>query len=103
MLANYLSKLHQAFAEDRVYDSQVWNQPLRAYRITDKKPLTMAEANQLVGVTSVGGTTVTKAGTVAQAAWVHQGSFAVTAGSTVRVAMTGSGDADLYVRFGAQP
>lgn len=103
LLANYLGIRKQAFAEDRTYDYQVWNQPLRAFRVTELRPVDLAEANRLVGVTSVGGATVTKTGTVKKGEWAHQGSFAVTAGSQVKVVMSGSGDADLFVKVGAQP
>ncbi|MBI3181651.1 MAG: pre-peptidase C-terminal domain-containing protein [Myxococcales bacterium] len=103
LLANYLGRMRQSFVEDRTFDYQVWNQPLRGYRIVEKRPVTMAEANQLIGATSVGGTTTTKSGTVAKDAWAHQGSFPMTAGQKVKVSMTGSADADLYVKFGAQP
>ena len=103
LLANYLGIMKQAFAEDRTAFSEVWNQPLRAYRITQKKEVTGTEANRLVGVTAVGGTTVSKTGTVAKDVWSHQGSFPVAANSAVKVVMTGTGDADLHVAFGAQP
>ncbi len=46
--------------------------------------------------------TITRNGTVAQAAWQHFGPYAASAGE-VRVVLTGTGDADLYVRKGAQP
>ena len=103
ILANYLGKNKQAFAEDRTFDHEVWNQPVRGFRMTSSKEVTAQEANRLIGATSVGGTTTKKTGTVAKAAWAHQGSFPVTAGQTVKVVMTGTGDADLYVHFGAQP
>lgn len=50
-----------------------------------------------------GSTTESFTGNVAQGATQAVGPFAVTAGTTFRVAMTGTGDADLYVRFGAAP
>lgn len=103
LLANYLGLKKQAFAEDRVYDHEVWNQPLRAFRVTEQRAVDFAEANRLVGATSAGGTTVNKTGTVKQGEWAHQGSFAVNPGSSVKVVMSGSGDADLFVRFGAAP
>lgn len=103
LLANYLGLRRQAFAEDRTYDHEVWNQPLRAFRVKESRTVDLAEANRLVGVTSVGGTTVDKAGTVKKGEWAHQGSFAVAAGQQVKVVMSGSGDADLYVRFGGEP
>ena len=65
ILANFLGKQKQAFAEDRVADHQVWNQPVRGFRVTAQKEVSAQEANRLIGATSVGGTTTKKAGTVA--------------------------------------
>jgi serine protease len=42
-------------------------------------------------------------GSVAQGAFVHYQALSVLAGTTVSVTMTGTGDPDLYLRFGAQP
>ena len=103
LLTNYLGKQGASFAEDRTYDDEVWNQPLRAYRITSQTEVSALEANKLIGVTAQGGTTTEKTGSVAKNAWVQLGTFPVTAGSNFTVAMTGTGDADLYVKFGAQP
>jgi serine protease len=52
-----------------------------------------------------GGTPVTetKTGSVAASANVNYGPFSVVAGTTFKVAMTGTGDPDLYVQFGAAP
>jgi hypothetical protein len=47
--------------------------------------------------------TRTFSGSVARGASVSIGSFPVTPGSTFRARMTGTGDPDLYVRFGAAP
>jgi hypothetical protein len=48
-------------------------------------------------------TTETRSGSVASGAFVQVGSFAAVGGTTFKVTMTGSGDPDLYVRFGAAP
>jgi hypothetical protein len=45
----------------------------------------------------------TKTGSVAQGATVAVGAYDVAAGSTLTVVMSGSGDPDLYVRFGSAP
>jgi hypothetical protein len=103
LLANYLGKQRQAFVEDRTYDDEVWNQPLRGYRVLEKRVVTVDEANTLVGVQFVGGTTTKRSGTVAKDAWVHEPAIPVTPGQNVVLRMTGTGDADVYVRFGAQP
>ncbi|MBI3180975.1 MAG: matrixin family metalloprotease [Myxococcales bacterium] len=42
-------------------------------------------------------------GTVAQGAQNYHGPLSVVAGTTFQVVMSGSGDPDLYVRFGSQP
>lgn len=103
LLTNYLGKQGASFAEDRTYDDEVWNQPLRGYRITAQAEVTALDANKLIGVTPQGGTTTEKTGSVAKNAWVQLGTFPVTDSSNFTVAMTGTGDADLYVKFGAQP
>lgn len=103
LMTNYLGKQGESFVYDRTWDGEVWNQPLRGYRITAMDEISAIEANRAIGVTTEGGTTVDKSGTVAKDAWNQLGSFPVTAGQNVTVAMTGSGDADLYVKFGAEP
>jgi hypothetical protein len=47
--------------------------------------------------------TVNEGGAVAQAAWKQFGPFNLAAGATLTAKMTGTGDADLYVRKGAAP
>ncbi|AEI62878.1 M57 family metalloprotease [Corallococcus macrosporus] len=48
-------------------------------------------------------TSETRSGSVARNQNVQVGSFSVKAGTNFKVVMSGSGDPDLYVRFGAQP
>ncbi len=48
-------------------------------------------------------TTETKSGSVAASANVNYGPFSVVAGTEFKVTMTGTGDPDLYVQFGAAP
>jgi hypothetical protein len=103
LLANYLGVQHQAFAEDRTIDDEVWNQPIRGFKVLEQREVSAQEANALVGVSGPVVSTVSKSGTVAKSAWAHQDAVAVTPGGMLKVTMTGSGDADLYVRFGAQP
>ncbi len=50
-----------------------------------------------------GTTTETFSGSVVAGENDHFGPFSVTAGTTFEVVMTGTGDPDLYVRWGAQP
>jgi hypothetical protein len=47
--------------------------------------------------------TETKTGSVAQGETDAVGSYAVVAGSTITVTLSGTGDPDLYVRFGSAP
>ena len=103
LLANFLGKRGQAFAEDRTVDSEVWNQPLRGFRVLQQKEVTAQEANRLIGVGITGGTTTNKTGSLAKGAWTQLGSFTVAAGQSFQVNMSGTGDADLYVKFGAAP
>ncbi len=49
LLANYLGKMKTSFVEDRTFDSEVWNQPLRSFRVLETKTVTAEEANRLVG------------------------------------------------------
>lgn len=103
LLANYLGKQGASFAEDRTFDDEVWNQPLRGYRTTAMDEVSALEANKLIGVTPTGGVTTERNGTATQNQWSHLGAFAVSAGTTLTVTMTGDNDSDLYVKFGAQP
>src|SRR5512133_584162 len=101
LMANYLGIRKLAFVEDRIFDDQVWNQPLRGYEVLEQREVTAREANTLVG--AVGGETINMSGMVLRSTWNHLGDFAVEPGERVTVKLTGTGDADLYVRFGAQP
>ena len=103
LLTNYLGIRGASFVEDRTWDDEVWNQPLRGYRVTKMESVTALQANELIGVTGAGGTTHNASGTVAKNAWFHVDAIDVTSGAGVAVTMTGSNDADLHVRFGAQP
>jgi hypothetical protein len=103
LLANLIGIERKSFVFDRTFDDEVWNQPLRGYRIKKQQQIDAMTANRLIGVTTTGATTVNRTGTVAKDVWAHQGSFPVTAGSSAQVVMTGTGDADLYVRKNAAP
>jgi hypothetical protein len=100
---NYLGVRGESFVYDRTYDDQVWNQPLRDFEITRQDLITARRANELTGVKAEGGTTVNASGTVVAGEFYHHAPVAVTAGNTFNVQMTGTGDADLHVRFGSQP
>ena len=110
LLTNYLGLKGQSFVEDRTFDNEVWNQPLRAYRITQMEPIGVDRAHELIGVPedeeptdTVGGTFEFSA-TLEQGEWLHKGPYTVVEGAPVSVSMEGDeGDLDLYVRFGEQP
>lgn len=51
ILTNYLGLRSQAFAEDRTYDFEVWNQPLVEYEVTSSRYLDAAGANAVLGAT----------------------------------------------------
>ncbi len=100
--ANLLGLRGQSFVEDRTYDDEVWNQPVRAYKVTKNAALTPYQANQLLAAGKVV-SKVDKAGTVAASAWTQLQNLAVKPGQTLRVRMSGTGDADLYLRWNTQP
>jgi hypothetical protein len=103
IVANYLGVKKESFVEDRTFDEEVWNQPVRGFKVTKLTQVDMDEANKLVGVTATGGTTDTFSGTVTQDQWSHHGPFTVKEGQPFKAIITGTNDADLYVSFGAQP
>jgi hypothetical protein len=106
LLANYLGIRRESFVEDRQFDNEVWNHPLRSYRVTMMKEVTAREANVLVGVKAAPAKTDTaehSQNALAKDAWFRLEGLTVVPGTTVTIAMTGTADADLYVRFGADP
>lgn len=53
LLANYLGIQKQSFVEDRTYNYEVWNQPLRSYSITQKLEVSANDAHRLIGAAAV--------------------------------------------------
>jgi hypothetical protein len=49
IMTNYLGLNNTAFAEDRTYDYEVWNQPVVAFEVTELDEITLAEAAEKVG------------------------------------------------------
>jgi hypothetical protein len=49
VLANYVGIRRESFVEDRVFDYEVWNQPVLSYKVLEEQPVSAAEANKLVG------------------------------------------------------
>ena len=103
LMTNYLGKQGESFVYDRTWDGEVWNQPLRGYRITAMTDISPLDANKAVGVVAEGGTTSEKTGTVAGGTTTDLGTIPVTAGQNLTIVMSGTGDPDLYVKFGAAP
>lgn len=50
--ANYLGIKGLSFVEDRTFDAQVWNQPMRGYQVEQSNNITAQEANEKLGVGS---------------------------------------------------
>ncbi len=104
LLANYIGRKGQSFIEDRTFDDEVWNQPLRGYRVVSMDEIDAAEANRRVGVSPVGGIDEAKSGRLAAGEWLHRPAVAVRKGDRLTVTLTGAdGDIDLFARFGSQP
>ena len=55
LLANYLGLMKQSFAEDRTSSYEVWNQPLRSFKVTSQTEVTAEQANALIGVAMTDG------------------------------------------------
>ena len=51
IMTNYLGLMNRAFAEDRTYDYEVWNQPVVEYEITKMDEISVEQANMLLGLT----------------------------------------------------
>ncbi len=102
LLTNYLGVKRASFVFDRTFDDEVWNQPLRGYRVLESRAVSVAEAHRLIGVAASGGTSSSVDATLAAGAWHHLAPVVVTPGTPLKVTMRGSGDGDLFVQFGAQ-
>lgn len=48
--SNFLGRMQRPFAEDRTWDYQVWNQPAVAFEVTKLEEITVARAQELVGL-----------------------------------------------------
>jgi uncharacterized protein YuzE len=103
LITNYLGVERASFVFDQTFDDEVWNQPLRGYKVVEQRDVTEAEAIRLLGVTGTGGTSKTLTADIPQGQFKHFDPIAVKAGTPFKAVMTGTGDGDLYVKFGAQP
>ena len=106
LIANYLGLRKESFVYERVFDFEVWNQPLRGYKINEQRVVTATEANELLNVSASastnGGETTTYSTEMFANSWFHLPPVQVAAGQNLAVQLTGV-ESDLYVRFGAQP
>ena len=48
VMANFLGIKGQSFVEDRTYDAQVWNQPMRGYEVQENREVSSKEAMDLI-------------------------------------------------------
>ena len=103
LLANYLGIKGQSFVEDRTFDDEVWNQPLRKFEVTQQKEVTAVEANEIVGVPAASYAIEEFEGRLETNDWHHQDPYDVEAGWKIKVELSGTNNADLFVRFGSPP
>lgn len=107
VLSNFLGLRHQGIAEDRTYDIQVWNQPIRSWKVTNavagKIPeITKADAVAMLGLAQLSFSPLLAATDITKDT-LKTGEYLSTAGGQVVVKMAGGGDADLYVKAGSAP
>lgn len=50
LITNYLGVQGQSFVYDRTFDDEVWNQPIRGYRIKEQREVSVEEAHNLLDV-----------------------------------------------------
>jgi hypothetical protein len=105
IVTNYLGIRHESLVEDRTYDAEVWNQPIKGYRVTTLKEISLNEAVTLLGgEAATGGETRTViSDRTLQNGERESGMIEMPPGGVIHFNMTGTGDADLYVREGAAP
>jgi hypothetical protein len=48
LLANYLGILRKTFLYDRIFDNEVWNQPIRSFQVVEMNEVSASEANRLI-------------------------------------------------------
>ena len=54
ILSNFVGLQHRSFVEDRSMDKDVWNQPIRSYKVLQMKEISAHKANRVLGVRKVG-------------------------------------------------
>ncbi len=104
--ANMLGLRQQGFVYDRTWDSEVWNQPVRGFTVTNLNAgklteLTKAEAIRLAGIDTVWTELSAKSELLKDATKVVE--YKATADGELQVATAGTGDADLFVMVNGEP
>ena len=102
VMANFLGRMGRSFVEDRTFDAEVWNQPMRGYEILEQRGVTAKEANQLLGLRDVGGTDKSLSGTLAQGQQKAYGPYTLQPGSVFQAKLSLKNDrqkAELFIRF----
>lgn len=100
---NMLGIRQTSFVEDRTWDSQVWNQPVFGYKITNLKDGKLTELTKTDAVSRVGlGMVYTdvQALVTLKKGETKAGSYTAPAAGTLVFRTKGTGDADLYVKKG---
>ena len=103
VMANLLGIKKTAIIEDRQYDLEVWNQPIRSYRVTSEREISADDANMLIGALGDPILDEKKTGSLAEHNWSEVWSYDVAGVDGFSVMMKGSADPDLYIRFDGEP
>jgi hypothetical protein len=104
VISNLLGMRGQSLVYDRTFDDEVWNQPVRDFKVTNAvdnklKEITKGEAVKLLGLDIVL-TTVEKEREYKKDE-TQAGFFTATEDGELAFGLSGTGDADLYMRRGA--
>lgn len=102
--ANLLGKRQVGFVEDRTYDLEVWNQPVRSYKVTNAAAGKLPEITRAEAVAKLGLNLHFEnllAETEVKRDETKSGSYTAASAGELVVRMSGTGDADLFVKIGA--
>lgn len=104
VLANLVGLRHQGLVVERTATLQVWNQPVRGYRVTNAvggklKEITRDDAIRMTGADLTFSEIL--ASTAIKRSEAKTGSYKSTAAGQLIFRTAGTGDADLYVKKGA--
>ena len=107
VLTNFLGLRHTGLAEDRIYNLEVWNQPIRSFKVTNAQngklqEISKADAVAMLGLANLRFSDLLAATDVKKDEQ-KSGVYTATVAGEVVIKMAGAGDADLYVRKGAAP